>query len=183
MAGTRFLCCTDGRRAALQARPALNGIDYLEVADLAPGDLDPAEAAQYASLPAAKRAAMLWQRKLTAYFVNPLRPGHVAALTPDALRLDGGDRPDSRNLQVAVLAIAPESIVLRANGRGDFSVYRLSIVRAADDRRPPETFDPLFAAVDFSFKVACPTEFDCAAEQSCAPAPRRRIDNQNHARD
>ena len=36
MSGTVFLCCDDRRRAALQETPALNGIDFLEVADLLP---------------------------------------------------------------------------------------------------------------------------------------------------
>ena len=40
MAGTPFLCCSDHRRAALEEKPALNGIDFLEVADLSPAELD-----------------------------------------------------------------------------------------------------------------------------------------------
>src|SRR5215203_6166239 len=64
-----FLCCTDGRRAALQRQPSLNGIDFLEVADLDPGDLDAAEAAVFASLPPAQRPRLLWQRRLTVVFV------------------------------------------------------------------------------------------------------------------
>ena len=151
MSGTRFLCCTDARRAALQARPELNGIDYLEVSDLAPADLDPVEAAEFASLPPGKKASRLWQRKLTVFFVNPLRPEHLAAITADTLRVDGGERPDSRNLHVVVISTDVESIVLRASARGDFSIYRLSIVRGPGDLRPPDVFDPLFAAVDFSF--------------------------------
>ena len=49
MAGTVFSCCTDHRRATLRTTPSLNGIDFLEVADLAPGELDADEAAEYAS--------------------------------------------------------------------------------------------------------------------------------------
>ena len=45
MAGTRLLCCDDRRRATLRTTPALNGIDFLEVADLAPAELDADEAA------------------------------------------------------------------------------------------------------------------------------------------
>src|SRR5678815_3917985 len=135
MSGTRFLCCTDARRAKLQARPDLNGIDYLEVADLLPADLDPIEAAEFAALPPGKRPARLWQRKLTVFFVNPLLADHLALLTDDTLRIEGGERPDSRNIHVAVIGSDAESITLRASARGDFSKYRLSIVRSPDDRR------------------------------------------------
>jgi hypothetical protein len=48
MAGLRYLCCSDTRRAALEQRPDLNGIDFLEVGDLDPTELDAAEAAEYA---------------------------------------------------------------------------------------------------------------------------------------
>ena len=183
MSGTRFLCCTDARRPALQARADLNGIDYLEVSDLKPADLDPIEAAEFASLPPGKKAAKLWQRKLTIHFVNPLRPEHLASLTNDTLHLDGGERSTTRNLHVAILGNDAESMTLRASARGDFSRYRLSIVRAADDLRAPESFDPLFAAVDFSFKVDCPSEFDCAAPHDCPPATRRSIEIDYLARD
>jgi hypothetical protein len=183
MSGTRFLCCTDARRPVLQSRPELNGIDYLEVSDLAPSDLDAIEAAEYASLPPSRRASKLWQRKLTVHFVNQLRPDHAAALSPDTLRLDGGERADSRNLHVSVIATDADSIVLRASARGDFSIYRLSVVRGPDDVRPPDSFDPLFAAVDFSFKVECPSDFDCAADRSCPPETRPAIDIDYLARD
>ena len=183
MAGTRFLCCTDSRRAALQARPDLNGIDYLEVTDLAPADLDAIKAAEFASLPPGKRAALLWQRKLTVYFVNPLRPEHLASLTSDTLRLEGGERADSRNLHVEPIGDDADSIVLRASARGDFSVYRLSIVKSDDDPHAPDGFDPLFAAVDFSFKVECPSDFDCAVGHTCPPPERRAIDLDYLARD
>jgi hypothetical protein len=82
MSGTVFLCCDDRRRAALQETPALNGIDFLEVADLLPADLDPIESALFAALPVAERDRLLWQRKLTVFFVNPLTAAHVTALTP-----------------------------------------------------------------------------------------------------
>ena len=161
----------------------MNGIDYLEVGDLAPADLDAIEAAEFASLPAGKKAAKLWQRKLTVHFVNPLLPEHLAALTNDSIRLAGGERAGSRNLHVTILATDAESATLRASARGDFSRYRLSIVRAADDPRAPESFDPLFAAVDFSFKVDCPSDFDCAAPHDCPPTPRRSIEIDYLARD
>src|ERR1044071_9443102 len=104
MSGTVFLCCDDHRRAALQETPALNGIDFLEVADLLTADLDPIETALFASLPVAERDRLLWQRKLTVFFVNPLSATHHAAITPATIKIVGGERADSRNISVTILS-------------------------------------------------------------------------------
>jgi hypothetical protein len=179
MAGLRYLCCSDARRAALEQRPDLNGIDFLEVDDLDPTELDPAEAAEYAALPVAERDRLLWQRRLEVSFVNPLLPAQLASLTDANLRVTGGERPEFRSIALTVLATAAQSIVLRASKRGDFSVYRFSIVTPGDpDLAPPAVFDPLASAVDFSFKVQCPSDFDCAPERVCPPetAPPLQLD-------
>ena len=173
MAGTPFFCCSDHRRFALQQQPELNGIDDLEVADLGPADLDAVDAAAYAGLPANQRDRLLWQRKLTVFFVNPLLPAHLAVLKPANLRIEGGERADSRNIGVAVLATTPQGIVLRATQRGDFSTYRLRIVTSSANLDPPAVIDPLLAAVDFSFKVECPSEFDCGLPRPCSLSDRQ----------
>ena len=49
---------------------------------------------------------------------------------------------------------------------GDFSIYTLSLVRGPHDPSPPNGIDPRLAAVDFSFKVECPSDFDCAPRAS-----------------
>lgn len=183
MAGLAFFCCSDQRRAALQKRPALNGIDYLEVEDLAPAELGAVEAAEYATLPANQRDRLLWQRRLTVFFVNPLLPDHLAALSAANFRIEGGERADTRNIGVTVLATTTDAVVLRATRRGDFSTYRLQIVTSDAELTPPAVFDPVLAAVDFSFKVECPSEFDCAAPRVCPPAVRPAIDLDYLARD
>ncbi len=172
MAGLRYLCCSDARRAALEQRPDLNGIDFLEVGDLEPTELDAAEAAEYAGLPIPDRDRLLWQRRLEVFFVNPLLPAHMASLTDANFRITGGERPEFRTIALTVIATASQSIVLRASKRGDFSAYRLAIVTPGDpDLSPPVVFDPLASAVDFSFKVQCPSDFDCAPQRVCPPEP------------
>ena len=183
MAGTVFFCCTDHRRATLRATPSLNGIDFLEVADLAPGELDADEAAEYASLPVAERDRLLWERRLTVTFVNPLTAQQTTALTSERLRITGGERPDSRNIGVIVLSVGADNVVLRASRSGDFSVYRLALVTSAQDATPSAGFDPLLSAVDFSFKVDCPTDFDCLPTHVCPPEIRPSIDLDYLARD
>jgi hypothetical protein len=171
MAGLRYLCCSDTRRAALEARPDLNGIDFLEVGDLDPSELDAAEAAEYAALPVGQRDRLLWQRRLEVFFVNPLLPAHLASLTDANLRLTGGERAEFRNIALTTIATAAQSIVLRASKRGDFSTYRLAIIKSDADLTPPDVFDPLASAVEFSFKVECPSDFDCAPRRVCPPEP------------
>ena len=176
MAGTVFFCCTDHRRATLRTTPNINGIDFLEVDDLKPAELDTDEAADYAALPVKQRDRLLWQRKLTVTFVNPLTADHKAVLTADHLRITGGERPDSRNIALTVLSVGGDFVVLRASRRGDFSIYRLSLVTSPEDPTPPSGYDPLLSAVDFSFKVDCPTDFDCLPRHVCPPEVRPEID-------
>jgi hypothetical protein len=42
-------------------------------------------------------------------------------------------------------------------------------VRSASDSTAPVGFDPQLATIEFSFKVACPSEFDCQEEARCLP--------------
>ena len=55
---------------------------------------------------------------------------------------------------------------------GDFSIYTLSLVQGPFDSAAPDKIDPRLAAVDFSFKVECPSNFDCAPKHICPPEPR-----------
>jgi len=183
MPGTPYFCCDDDRRAALQNQPELNGIDFLEVDDLVRDELDAEEQAEYEALPVNARRRLLWQRRLTVHFVNPLRPEHLAALLAAKLRVEGGTRADRRDLGVSVIANGSGTIVLRASARGDFSTYRLRIVTSDEHADPPPGFDPQFAQVDFSFKVECPSDFDCADACACPPVRRPPVGLDYLARD
>lgn len=66
-------------------------------------------------------------------------------------------------------------LVVRTNSPGDYSTYTLRLVDANDRNKPLAGFDLILSAVDFSFKVDCPSEFDCHTEQSCPPEPRPEI--------
>ncbi len=185
MTGTLYYCCNDQRRVALEAHPELNGIDFLEVADLLPTDLDPIELAEYNALPIGQRARLLWNRKLTIHFVNPLLQTHIGVLKQDNFRVEGGDK--IRNIGVVPLAPLPavgdETIVVKATKRGDFSIYRLRLVKSQDDPDPPDVFEPLQSAVDFSFRVDCPEDFDCADKEICPPEVKPQIDLDYLAKD
>jgi len=145
------LACGDGedqRRAATIAS-GLNGIDYLEVD---PGD----------------------QRTLTVHFLKPL-PGQTGgvpaspALTKANVAIEGGVR--IRGIAVTGAVSADDTLTVTVDEPGDFSTYALRLVTSADDADPPAGFDVALAAVAFSFKVTCPTTFDCRAPATCPVPP------------
>jgi hypothetical protein len=148
-----YFCCQDRRRDAIAAQQSINGIDFLEVLD-------------NSSLPQSQR-----QRTLFVHFINPLAPG---SLTINNVRIEGGER--ITNIQVTQVAIGtgPQANLLTVTiaAPGDFSTYTLRLVdAAAGSSNPPAGFDLMLSAVDFSFKIGCPTDFDCQTIRVCPPTP------------
>jgi hypothetical protein len=172
----RYACCDRRRLTLIAGHATLNAIDSIEVSDLVPPELDPEELAAFNALPPGARDRLLWQRKLSLHFVNALSVQQVAGLTAETIRLTGGER--IRDIRVAVLSVADDVADLRASAAGDYSRYTLSLVRPGDDRWPPDGFDPILSAIEFSFKVDCPSDFDCRREEACsaAPVPAPEID-------
>lgn len=144
-----YFCCDERRRNAIRGT-ALNGIDFLEVLD------------QDAAVDDDR------QRFLFVHFVNPLAP---AALDVDNICIDGGERIRGITVLSATIGVGPQAnvLTLEVEEPGDFSIYRLSLVEDATHSEPPDGFDPVLSAVDFSFKVECPADFDCAPERVCTP--------------
>jgi hypothetical protein len=143
------LVCAEDRRRSATAESTLNGIDYLEV--------DPAD-----------------QHTLNVFFLKPLpgQPGGVPAapvLTTANVVVDGGVR--IRGIEVVSVASSDTRLTVTVDQAGDFSTYVLGIVTSADDADPPSGFDRALAAVPFSFKVTCPTTFDCRPPDECMPQP------------
>ena len=168
----KYFCCDELRKKQLQGQTALNGIDFLEVLD----DL---------SLPEKRRQRILFVHFLSENGLDSLKRANV--------RIEGGDRirdiavewvrvGDSisdlseEQLSAQEKAFLPSSgdlgkvLIVRTDSSGDFSTYTLRIVNAtspAPDKRPPDGFDPILSAIEFSFKVHCFSEFDCLAKRVC----------------
>ncbi len=107
--------------------------------------------------------ATLDQLKLRVGFFLP-----VTGLTPANFRIEGGVRVTG--IRVENVAGQPgATLTLTVSARGDFSFYTLRVVSGADTDSPPAGFDPQLSAVEFSFKVGCPNEFDCQTEPDCPP--------------
>jgi Baseplate J-like protein len=148
-----YFCCQDRRRDAIAAQQSINGIDFLEVLD------NP-------SLPQIQR-----QRTLFVHFIHPIAPG---SLTLKNVRIEGGER--ITNIQVTQVSIGtpPQANLLTVTiaAPGDFSTYTLRLVDGvAGSSNPPAGYDLILSVVDFSFKIACPTDFDCQATRVCPSNP------------
>lgn len=142
-----YFCCDTFRRTAVRDTD-LNGIDFVEVVDRDAPSED------------------LRQRILHVHLVN--EPGGLV-LTPDNVRIEGGER--IRNIRVTGvnIGLGPQTnvVVVRVDRAGDFSKYTLRITRSDLDDRPLENFDPMLAAAEFSFKAECPSPFDCMPDCAC----------------
>ncbi|MDX2506078.1 MAG: putative baseplate assembly protein [Gammaproteobacteria bacterium] len=138
----------------MRGRNDINGIDFLEVIDREEENQD------------------LRQRRLRVHLLNPHSGVDFA---PDNVRIEGGERV--KNIQVqeqgVTLGVDNEANVLtiEVDRPGDFSTYSLRLLRSVinNDERPPENFDPVLSSVAFSFKVECPTDFDCKDKRICPP--------------
>ena len=150
-----YHCCDRRRLAVLELGGSANAIDFLEVRDHLEPDL------------------ALRQRTL---FVRMLRPGF--ALVPENVVIDGGQRiptvavewvasgdnlpPGTPAALVDGIEDLPRTLVVRTRFSGDFSTYTLRLRAGAGSDQPPAGFDPVLSSVEFSFKVECPTDYDCA---------------------
>ena len=166
--------CENQRRAGIirnDAAITINGIDYLEVLD----SESPVEELRQFTL-----------------VVRLLRPV-PASLTPGNVRISGGVRVTPVGVEwVAAADSAPDLLseglisageaayfsslfeadhvlLVRTDSRGDFSNYTLHLVASPTADNPPDGFDAILSHVDFSFKVECPSPFDCADEEDCPP--------------
>ena len=169
----QFRCANPRRAQVLSTAPvAINGIDFLEVLDH--------------DAPAGAPS----QRTLLVHMIKDAPWG----LGAPNVRIDGGVRVTSIKVDWSVRAAdagqsdvdagrmgaaerafyngldnAGRILVVRTDQDGDFSTYTLRLVRSLTDAQPPAGFDAILSTVAFSFKVECPSEFDCEPEALCPP--------------
>ena len=148
-----YFCCDHLRRNQLVGS-AFNGIDYLEVLDHEIELTDPANR----------------QKKLVVHFINDLAANAIGVAN---IQIEGGERiTNIIAVNAAVDGTDAKALHVDVDKYGDFSIYTLRLVQNAQNPSPPDGIDPLFAAVDFSFKVDCPSDFDCQKQCDCPPAAR-----------
>jgi hypothetical protein len=150
----QYRCQSEKRRQLVKDDPILNGIDFLEVLDLEAPSGSPR------------------QQTLLVHLLKPV----PASFTRDNVQITGGVRITP--IEVLEATPAAKVLTIRTDSSGDYSTYRLSLRTSATDTQPPAGFDLQLFAVDFSFKVECPSEFDCEAIAICPPEqlPEPQID-------
>ncbi|MET1082792.1 MAG: putative baseplate assembly protein, partial [Burkholderiales bacterium] len=160
---TQFRCKNERRRQVIREHGTLNGIDYLEVFD-------------QEAIPIASPR----QRTLLLRFLK-----NAPTLKTDNIEIAGGVRvtpvrvlwvhlapsvpvPPATNAEQTFFAALPDAaltLVIRTDSEGDFSTYRLRLKDAAN--APLSNLDPVLIELDFSFKVECPSDFDCRVTPEC----------------
>jgi Baseplate J-like protein len=152
-----YRCCDERRRELVRDNGVVGGVDYNGIDFLEVVDADAATQAER-------------QRVLHLHFLKP-----VSGLTKDNLVISGGERIRGIDVQKAVPGAAPNILDITVSRAGDYSTYTLRLVQdalhaAEGGGQPPAGFDPQLSAIDFSFKVECPSDFDCKPEHVCPPA-------------
>ncbi|MCU0296424.1 MAG: hypothetical protein MUD05_10275, partial [Candidatus Nanopelagicales bacterium] len=183
-----YLCCQPDRLVQVRAyneglkgpaaRKQLNAIESLEVVDT-----------EYLTMGLdAKLAETLRQRTLLVRCLLP-----VAALGAEQVRILGGERitpvevewahpanalpaesaTDAERVRFGSLPEPAKLLVMRTDRAGDFSRYRLEMVASTQELEPipHPAFDPRLWHIAFSFKVECPTDFDCREPLVCPEPP------------
>lgn len=143
-------CCDLLRRQKTMLSP-LNGIDFLEVIDnSAPPGVDR-------------------QRFLHVHLLKDPAP----ASYDETQIVVSGPSGTIKVIDVQTgLGSQTNIVVVELAAPGDFAMHRLRFRRGLLDERPPVELDPVLSEIEFSFKVECPTDFDCLHPCDCPDDPR-----------
>ena len=150
MTAVRYACCDEHRRTLLAGSTGnVSGIDYIEV---------------HAGATTADPTT------IDVVLVKPLTITAASALTAANFSITGGVRfPPPRiatpvGMQPGGGMVARYVLTIPGSQPTDFSTYRLAIVDPPRSTTPPSFIDTRLSEVEFSFKVECPSDFDCAPE-------------------
>ena len=116
-----YFCCDDRRRIEVRDHSGLNGIDFLEVLDLA----------------ATNQADR--QRTLFVHLLKPI----AGALSPDNVVIEGGARIRNVTVMEATVGTGDQNNILtvKVDRAGDYSTYTLRLVAGQRNPNPPTGFD------------------------------------------
>ncbi|MBP6237644.1 MAG: hypothetical protein KA536_15950 [Saprospiraceae bacterium] len=134
-----YYCCNDERKNLVLKHPDFNGIDFIEVsAD---------------------------QKTLYLHFLKPIGAGDIEK---DNIKIIGGERiKNIKVVSVDAFPGSPEVLEIKVDQAGDFSCYTLMLIDKLGESKIFNKFDKLLSQIDFSFKIACPKDFDCKNENEC----------------
>ena len=157
----QFHCQSADRRLRLAEDTSppslLNGIDYIEVLD--------------------SRAAEFGVPRQQALLVHCFKELPVT-LDTDNVVIEGDDRSAIVKVESVFRAdtVSPPfgdsgTLVVQTDSSGDYSTYTLQLVASPTSDLPPPNFDRVLSSTEFTFKVECPSDFDCQPSRECPPEP------------
>lgn len=163
MTTVQAICARDERLASLRAKaePTHNAIDWLEV------------------LPSKHALALhcvATAPPLTVEQVHISGGVRVRGVRVLAVDLASGGAPawlaaaDAAVLGAWDATTRERTLLAQSDSSGDFSTYVLTLSASESSPDPPAGFDPLLSSIGFSFRVDCPSDFDCAPPV-CEPGP------------
>lgn len=170
-----YFCCDERRRAMVRDHDPVNGVDYNGI-DFLEIDTEAETQSQR-------------QHRLRVHF---LKPASLDLITANNILIEGGERIRGIVVKKVELGSGAHNKILTIDvdnppdasgqvvaGVGDYSSYTLRLVQdakhaggASGGGLPPAGFDAVLSAVSFSFKIECPSDFDCQPERLCPPEPR-----------
>jgi hypothetical protein len=177
-------CGSDARRSAVRDHATINGIDYVEVRTIQ--NPDGTFPNPLVIIHCFKPVAGL--KASNIYFAGGVRIKNVEAAwaypAENFAAEHGGSALASEGELALIAAIEDEPsnvLVVRPSAPGDFTQYELRIVASKSQPEvPADGFDSVLWKVNFSFKVECPSEFDCRCTTDCgqqsASLPEPAID-------
>jgi baseplate J-like protein len=162
----RYCCLWPLRIEALRNHPSLNGLEYLEVIDRDA----PSQALRQRTLLIRTVKPLVSAPPLSVWSlqggvrVKPVRIEWVDMASNAAALFAAGriTLPERNRLQA--MEAGDSLIVARTDKAGDYSTYRIC---AGTEDSPLPDFDARSSCIDFSFKVECPSPFDCADDLPC----------------
>lgn len=170
----QLYCPGEARKALVRDQGVLNGIDYLQVLD----DESPAGSPRQRTLlvhclrdlDALDRRNVLIEGGVRIDSVGVVWAFRADALPPGTL--GSAEANLALYLQpppAGALTDPSRVLVVRTDSAGDFSTYVLRLVLSpAQADEPPAGFDRQLTSVPFTFKIDCPSDFDCPADEVCA---------------
>ena len=117
---------------------------------------------------------------LIVHFLNkvafqPAPPAMVVATITGGDRIQGIRVNSIKSTDWSSDAEGRPLLTLSVDRAGDFSDYKLNLLYNADPAHNQvlstlSTLDPMYSSASFSFKVLCPSEFDCQQDPQCCAA-------------
>jgi len=180
--GIQYYCKNEKRRQAIRQQSTLNGIDNLEVLDNRAPEESPRQCTLlvYFINPLSvsddlnsSNIRIYGGVRVTEFEVEwTLRGTEIESSTGKLTDIEKEKLNvflDLDNDNVNFNDKLDHLLLVRTDVRGDYSNYNLCLVQSQNNQQPPDNMDPVLCCVEFSFKIDCPSEFDCEVLPECAP--------------